>query len=127
MEKNNNRVFVSYSHKDRSYANILVDLLKKDGFNTWYDVENLNLGQDLHRQITEGLKSSDYYVLLVSENSQESNWIKFERQIAENHLNKSKLNAIDLVRKELSSYIFDIDNRHDEKLMNVINKFIEKL
>jgi hypothetical protein len=91
------KLFISYSHKDDHAANTIYAGLQKHGFDVWLDVHRLVPGQSLSGQIESGLKDSDYYILLISENSNSSNWVKREIAMAIGLADKSKLAVIPIL------------------------------
>jgi hypothetical protein len=91
------KVFISYSHKDGPVAATIFAGLQKQGFDVWLDVHRLIPGQSLAGQIESGLKDSDYYILLISENSNSSQWVKREIAMAIGLADKKKLAVIPIL------------------------------
>lgn len=60
------KVFVSYAREDRETARRLWLDLKAAGFAPWLDSENLLGGQNWKLAITEAIKSSAFFVALIS-------------------------------------------------------------
>jgi hypothetical protein len=82
-EGRQSKVFISYSHKDKAYADQIRDaILLFSDFNVWMDARFIEPGDHISAKILEGLKESAYYVLLISENSNHSAWVKREISIA---------------------------------------------
>lgn len=65
------KIFISYSWKDKAYAENLSSLLREKGFSTWSDVE-IKPGDDWSESIKDKLKESDIVILLLSEDYQTS-------------------------------------------------------
>lgn len=73
------RVFVSYSSKDRAKARAIKKHLESAYFRVWMDEKDIPVGLAISRRISEAISSeSDYLVLLMSEQSLSSEWVKFE-------------------------------------------------
>jgi predicted nucleotide-binding protein len=72
------RVFISYSHEDLPYAAQIRDALYRSDFDVWMDKILIEMGQSISSAIMEGLNQSSYYVLLISKNSNSSEWVKRE-------------------------------------------------
>jgi hypothetical protein len=82
-DRKQRKVFVSYSHKDRSYADQIRDaILLFSEFEVWMDARLLDPGDHISSAILKGLKESAYYVLLISESSNNSEWVKREISVA---------------------------------------------
>ncbi|MGY3558470.1 hypothetical protein ACVWXP_001739 [Bradyrhizobium sp. USDA 4463] len=86
-------VFISYSWKDRSTAD-LVRANIPDGFEVWIDHEQISPGDPISKKIQSGLTGSDYYVLLISESSLSSNWVQREIATAFDLANSKKLSVV---------------------------------
>lgn len=71
------RVFISYSSKDRDAAE-RVRANIPNMFDVWFDSERVQPGSSISDEIKEGLNSSDYYVILISENAIQSSWVQVE-------------------------------------------------
>jgi hypothetical protein len=64
---------------------------------TWLDIEQIEPGARIADKITEGLTASDYYMLIISENSNVSNWVKRELSLAFELSSKKLLTIIPLL------------------------------
>jgi len=58
-------VFISYSSKDKTIADMLDSKLKEKGITTWIDRENIKAGS-YPTQIVEGIRNAQIFVVLVS-------------------------------------------------------------
>lgn len=74
------KIFISYNHKDHDQAMRVLNCLKQlsPDYEIWFDRHNIALGERLSDKIVEGLNGSDYYFVLLSENSSKSDWVKRE-------------------------------------------------
>lgn len=74
-------VFVSHSSKDKAFVRRLVQELGKDpSLRLWIDENEIHAGADVQRVITQSLRptDTDWLLLVISEHSTESSWVKFE-------------------------------------------------
>jgi hypothetical protein len=78
------KAFVSYSHSDKEFVEKLAQDLRKDGgINVWIDKFEINPGDSLIQKIfSEGLSESQFFVIVLSNESTKSNWVKQELDIA---------------------------------------------
>lgn len=63
------KVFVSYSHKDRSYRNELVPALEAVAAirdRVWFDQKFIDIGDQFHPEIQQALTEAKIGILLVS-------------------------------------------------------------
>lgn len=72
------RLFISYSRKDSAIARQLADSLNKAGYDVWWDISDLQGGDDWLRTIPAAIESSQYFVLLLSPGSTTSEWVERE-------------------------------------------------
>lgn len=63
------RIFISYAREDRDSALRLYRELRQAGLEPWIDVEDLVGGQDWRLAVGEAIRSSSYFVALISKNS----------------------------------------------------------
>lgn len=73
-----NSVFISYSSKDRRFADKLAKDLKSKGMHVWYDQWELRVGDSLIDKINAGIRSQDYIVVVLSKASVRSKWVMKE-------------------------------------------------
>src|SRR5688500_10094368 len=74
-------IFISYSHKDTTYAHGLADHLKTTGFDIWMD-ERLDYGSQWPFEIQKQLDSCDAFILIMTPRSFASDWVQSELQRA---------------------------------------------
>lgn len=78
-------VFISYSHKDSTYAHALADQLHERGIEVWID-ERLDYGSQWPHEIQKQLDSCDAFLLVMSPRSFASDWVQSELQRAKRKL-----------------------------------------
>jgi uncharacterized protein YjbI with pentapeptide repeats len=70
--------FISYSSKDQEFAGRLHDDLQKNGVRCWFAPHDVQAGRKLHEQIDEAIRLYDRLLLILSEHSMSSEWVKSE-------------------------------------------------
>ncbi len=66
------RVFIIYSSKDRGPAADVVQHLRSNGYNPWFDVDEIAPGQKWAQSVMKGISESAVALYLVSENMKSS-------------------------------------------------------
>jgi hypothetical protein len=84
-------VFISHASPDKEpFVRELAEALRKRGLEVWYDAFTLKIGDSLREKIDEGLRSSQYGIVVLSKAFFERSWPKheldglFSRQTKEN-------------------------------------------
>ena len=70
-------VFLSYDHEDMALARALAGALEKAGHDVWYD-RHIHGGAQYSRKIEQALEAADAVVVLWSERSLDSAWVRDE-------------------------------------------------
>lgn len=70
--------FISYSHRDKEFCTLLYEKLRLYGVRVWYAEDTMIAGERIRDQIDRGLKTHDKTVLVLSEHSIKSDWVKYE-------------------------------------------------
>ncbi len=70
--------FISYSHQDEAFARRLFTRLREAKLRVWYAPENLKAGRKIHEQIEAAIRVQDKLLLLLSQASMQSEWVKTE-------------------------------------------------
>jgi uncharacterized protein YjbI with pentapeptide repeats len=95
--------FISYSHKDKYFAKHLHSRMRAANLRVWYAPEEMKGGQKIHEQIYSAIQVHDKLLLVLSENSLQSEWVMTEIRRArkvEREQNRRKLFPIRLVDLE---------------------------
>ena len=72
-------ILFSYAHEDRNRATVLVDILKRYGWSTWWDNDmNYVANTPFRRRIEGELKSSGSVIVLWTPDSIASAWVRAE-------------------------------------------------
>ena len=70
--------FISYSSKDQDFAERLHADLQAKGVRCWFAPEDIQGGRKLHEQIEQAIRHYDKLLLVLSEHSMGSEWVKTE-------------------------------------------------
>jgi uncharacterized protein YjbI with pentapeptide repeats len=70
--------FISYATKDQEFANRLHADLQAHGVRCWLASHNIQGGKKIHEQIDEAIQVHDRLLLILSEHSINSEWVKTE-------------------------------------------------
>lgn len=76
--KNQPKIFISYSHKDKEFVDKLSNDLREAGFNLWVDVEQLLPGTEWSKEINRVLSEIEVLLYIASRNSVDSMWMNIE-------------------------------------------------
>ncbi|HJN53415.1 MAG: TIR domain-containing protein [Pseudomonadales bacterium] len=72
-------VFISHASEDQPFVGEhIVDFLRENGIEPWYSQEAIRLATDWERSIVKGLKECDWFMLVLSPNAINSEWVKDE-------------------------------------------------
>lgn len=71
-------IFVSYSHKDQEYATQLAQTLEMEGYSAWIDNRGIDYGAHWPHIIQEALDSCVAFIVVMSPNSYQSEWVQNE-------------------------------------------------
>jgi hypothetical protein len=78
-------VFISYSRKQKDYAQRLTNLLGERGFGYWIDWGEIAVGDQWMNKIEQGIIHCDAFILIMTSDSQNSEVVKKELQLARQH------------------------------------------
>ena len=78
-ERKQERVaFISHSARDKPFVRRLAADLVAHGVKVWLDEQRLLVGDSIPEKIAQGLADSDFFLIVVSANSVESEWVRKE-------------------------------------------------
>jgi len=72
------KIFISYSYDDKSFVDWLVEKLTKENLSIWYDKNEIDVGDIIAKKIDEGIKSSSFIIIILSEYGLKSKWVNSE-------------------------------------------------
>jgi formylglycine-generating enzyme required for sulfatase activity len=90
------QVFISHAHQDREIAQKLTADLRSHGWKVWIVPESIQPGEKFAEAISRGLKESEIFVVLLSQNAVSSQWVRLESDAAIDRSTKGKLQFIPL-------------------------------
>jgi TIR domain/Pentapeptide repeats (8 copies) len=70
--------FISYSTQDQEFADRLYADLQAKGVRCWFAPHDIKSGRKIHEQIDEAIRLHDRLLLILSEHSMSSEWVKTE-------------------------------------------------
>lgn len=70
--------FISHSHKDETFAQLLHSDLQGKGIRCWFAPEDIRGGRKLYEQIDEAIRFHDKLLLVLSKHSIHSEWVMTE-------------------------------------------------
>jgi hypothetical protein len=105
-------IFISYSSKDLKYANHLNKLLTERGFEVWMDKFRVLPGMSWWDEIEKAIIKCSAFIIIMSENSRKSDWVKRELLIARDDKNRKPIIPVLLEGKEWS----DVAELHYEDM-----------
>jgi TIR domain-containing protein len=96
-------VFLSYGHGDKQFVRRIARNLTDNGITVWIDEEEILAGDSLIERIRGGIESVRFFVVVISENSIRSRWVRSELDIAMNkEIEGKKLRVIPILLGPIS-------------------------
>jgi uncharacterized protein YjbI with pentapeptide repeats len=106
--------FISYSHHDEAFARRLHDDLQNNGVRCWFAPEDMKIGDEIRPTIDRSIRLHDKLLVILSENSMQSDWVEDEVET-----------AIEEEKKRQATVLFPI--RLDEVVMDTNQAWAAKL
>ena len=97
--------FISYSHKDEEFVKRLWEGLQAKNVRCWYAPHDMKIGDKIRPTIEESIRMHDKLLLIFSEHSMKSKWVKHEVE-----------NALDLEIEREKTVLFPV--RVDDCVMD---------
>lgn len=86
LEKSEIRIFLAHANEDKPMVRELYRKLKQEGYRPWLDEEDLLPGQLWRKEIAKAIKSSNFFVACLSEQSiAKTGYVQKEFRLALNH------------------------------------------
>ena len=73
-------VFLCHSSKDKPFVRSLASRLTAKGIKVWLDEAEINIGDSLSEKIGSAINEMSFFVIILSNNSISSQWVKRELQ-----------------------------------------------
>jgi hypothetical protein len=74
--------FISYSTKDQEFADRLYEHLQNKGVRCWFAPDDLKIGDRFQEEIEQSIRLYEKLLIILSENSVNSDWVEREVQAA---------------------------------------------
>ena len=110
-----NPLFISYSHKDKAFVEAIKERLNAKGIRYWLDYEHATAGR-LEKIIDQAMTLNPTVLLVLSENSVESDWVEWEARKARKLEKKLKRDVLCPVRLDESCFECDWPERLREQI-----------
>ena len=78
ISTNNKPIFISHSHDDADFAELLQYKLRDSGISCWIDSENLRIGQEWREAIDDGIKNSVATIAIMTPEARKSEYVTYE-------------------------------------------------
>lgn len=72
------KIFISYSRKDIDFARKLAGDLERAGYDVWWDITDLRGGDDWVRTLPAAIEAAQFFIIVLTPNSVESEWVRKE-------------------------------------------------
>jgi formylglycine-generating enzyme required for sulfatase activity len=76
------KIFISYSRLDLPFVEKLAQDLSDVGYEIWYDLSKIDGGDRWSQEIEEGINGSEIFVIVVTKNILDSEWVEKEYHFA---------------------------------------------
>lgn len=128
-------IFLSHNSKDKPFVRKLADDLRKKGHYVWVDEAEIKVGDSLIGKIEEGIENTEYLGVVISNNSNKSEWVNREVRTALNqeiHNKKVKVLPILIEDVEIPTFLLDkkyadftSDDNYDNALQDILDRLSE--
>lgn len=90
-------IFITHTHADNEFVKKLTMRLEEYGYTIWVDLKNITPGSSIPGKISEAFNEIDYQLIVISNESMSSKWVKKEIDIGVNYeINHQKPHIIGL-------------------------------
>lgn len=70
--------FISHSHKDGDFAELLKLRIEKEGYSAWIDIERLRVGEDWRQEIDQAINDTSALIVVITPEAKESEYVTYE-------------------------------------------------
>ena len=107
------KVFISYSHADRTFVERLAHKLVQNRILVWWDEWEIKVGDSLLQKIESGITSTSYLIVVLSSTSVVSAWVQEELRAAlTRQLHEKKTIALPVLLDNCETPLFLRDKRY---------------
>lgn len=122
------KVFISYSHQDKSFVKKLAGELEDQGMKVWWDFDNLKGGQDWQKEIEKAIKQCDFFLVALTPDAITSEWVGNEityanqalKTIIPLHLKKCDI-PIGLIKRQYIDFEKQTQKAAIKELMEILH------
>ena len=128
------KIFISYSWADKPFVRNLANRLEQNGYSIWLDEKELVPGDKISSKIADAIDDSRVVVIVITENSINSKWLKYELDLAISIMIEKEIRIIPILKgnielpnqiKNLVYADFRQKSRHGyESLLNALKEEI---
>lgn len=103
-------IFLAHSSQDKFFVRRLAEELRQNGANVWIDEAEIKVGDSLSEIIGKAIKETDYFGVVLSHNSVNSEWVQKELQIAiQKEIREGKVVVLPILMESVEIPPFLID------------------
>ena len=96
-------VFMSHNSQDKPFVRRLAKELENYGVKVWVDEAEIKIGESLTQKIGQAIEETDFFAVVLSKNSIDSEWVQRELQIAiSKEMEKKKVVVLPLLLEPVS-------------------------
>lgn len=77
-EERQPRIFISGSYKNIEFVRQIGEIAKQIGFEVWFAETQISAGDRIIDTVSKAIDETDYFVVILSEESSDSPWVQFE-------------------------------------------------
>ena len=121
----NKKIFISYSHLDKSFAVKLKTKLEEKKLDIFLAETELRPGDQWPKEIEINLKTRDVFILIWSKNAKKSKWVYAEIAYAVKNINKIFVVCLD--NCEIQPLLADRQAIFHSSLENTVNEILKGL
>lgn len=78
IQFNKDAVFISHSHDDSDFAELLTLQLERNGVKCWMDAEKLKIGQDWRQDIDDAINNCVALIVIMTPEARKSEYVTYE-------------------------------------------------
>ena len=126
-------IFLAHSSQDKFFVRRLAEELRKNGVNIWIDEAEIKVGDSLTEKIGKAIKETDYFGVVLSHNSINSEWVQKELQIAnQKEIREGKIVVLPILMEsvEIPPFLSDklyADFTTPDKFESSVKKLVDSL
>lgn len=76
------KIFLSYSHRDKTTVRRIDRALTREGLTTWLDMKDIHVGDTIREEVERGIEECDFYCPCISQSFLDSSWARTELEMA---------------------------------------------